>query len=111
MRRTVLVVLAIGAALVPSTALAARTVELFTAKDMAFAQALKDSRAQQAQRGGTWLAPAVSCHRRASTWVVCKTVIGQSGQGGVICKRTVDVRIRSGKPAPVLTRRPMTCTG
>jgi hypothetical protein len=100
-----------AAALAPASALAARNLSDATARDMALTQAMKDSEAQKEQRGGSWLAPEISCRRRASTWVVCKTTIGQFGQGGVICKRTVDVRIRSRKPDPVLTRRPITCVG
>lgn len=112
MRRAV-ALLIVGAALAPSTALAARVLSDSTAYNMAFAQAIKDKNAEYAKVGGTWLAPEVSCRRKASTWMVCHNTIGQSATSPahVVCKRTVDVRLRSGRPAPVLTKRPMTCVG
>lgn len=114
MRSRAVALLIVGAALAPSTALAARSLSDSTAYNMALAQAIKDKNAEYAKVGGTWLAPEVSCRRKASTWMVCHNTIGQSVTSAhpshIVCKRTVDVRLRSGRPAPVLTKRPMTCT-
>jgi hypothetical protein len=81
---------------------------------MAFAQAIKDATATTPANGGHWLAPEVKCSRRAGTWVTCHNLLGEIKGGrvtGYECKRTVDVRLRSGRPTPTLTKRPMTCAG
>jgi hypothetical protein len=113
MFRRAVALLTVGAALAPASAFAARTLSSSMASDMAFAQAIKDEKATANTPGSHWLAPEIRCSRRASTWVTCHNTIGEihAGKVGRICKRTVDVRLRSGRPAPTLTKRPMTCAG
>lgn len=111
--RKAVALLTVGAAFAPASALAARTVSDTTAHDMAFAQAMKDERATPNTAGAHWLAPEVKCSRKAATWVSCQNKIGEihAGKVGRVCTRRVDIRLRSGRPAPTLTKRPMTCAG
>jgi hypothetical protein len=96
---------------VPSAARAARTLSTDTAQTIAFNQAIRDEKATPNTAGSQWLAPETHCSRRAGTWVVCRYTIGEitSGRVNRTCKRTIDVRLKARRPAPVVTRHPLIC--
>jgi hypothetical protein len=112
--RRAAVALTIAAASVPASAAATRTLSDRAARDAAFAQAIKDTKTTTNTLGAHWLAPEINrCSRRSATWVRCTYTIGEikSGKVGRLCKRTVEVRLRSGRTTPTITRHPLTCTG
>lgn len=96
----------------PASARAVRTLQMQDAKVAAFDAMIADAKAKIASTGESWINVPPTCSRRAGTWVRCRYIISESPDGKVHpvqCKRTVDVRLRSGRPAPVMTKHALVC--
>lgn len=104
--------LSVAAALAPAAAVAARTLSIPTAKAAAQKVMASDAAHKRATTGGDWITTGPTCSRRAATWVRCHYIVGELPAGKVHpikCSRVVDVRLRSGKPGPALTKHPLAC--